>query len=97
MNIAGKMTADQICQEISGELEDAARGLSGGMLDPEQFRSLVEELERQKLNRHGFKLQSQVIGSIVHFSLRFADTNEVCANMDVNPETGKLVRQKGCR
>lgn len=92
------MTADEICKEISGELESAVRGLSGGVLDPEQFRSLVEELERQKIKRHGFKLQSGVDDDrIVHFTLRFADTGELCSSMDIDPETGKLVTHDACQ
>ncbi len=97
MNIEGKMTADDVCREIAGELEDAARGLSGGMLRAEEFRALVEELERQKLKRHGFKLHSEVSGRLVHFSLRFADTEELCSSMDVDPETGILNTQHACK
>lgn len=91
------MTAGEICKEISDELEDAACGLSGGGLSPEQFRSLVEELERQKLKRHGFKLNSSISEDrIVHFSLRFADTGELCASMNVDPMTGKFTTQHAC-
>lgn len=99
MNIEGKMTAEEVCEEISGELEDAARGLSGGILSAEQFRSLVVELERQKIKRHGYKLLSSISeDQIVHFALRFADTDELCSTMDVDPETGKLVaHHHGCK
>ena len=91
------MNHAEICQEISGELEDAARGLSGGVLDPEQFRVLVNTLEDQKLKRFGMKLSSTVTADgVVHFSLRFADTDELCASMDVDPETGKLSTQLAC-
>lgn len=91
------MSHEEICKEISGELEDAARGLSGGVIDPEQFRVLVSILEQQKLKRFGMKLSSTVAADgVVRFSLRFADTDELCASMDVDPETGKLTTQIAC-
>src|ERR1043165_3173117 len=97
MNIDRKMNADEVCKEISDELEEAARGLSGGTLNSEQFRALLEELERQKLKRYGFQLSSAVSEDrIVHFSLRFADTEELCSSMDVDPETGKIHTQHAC-
>lgn len=92
-----KMEHDEVCKEISGELEDMARWLSGGQLGPEQFRQSVARLEDRKLRRFGLKLSS-VVGEdgIVHFTLRFADTGELCASMDVDPMTGKLATQLGC-
>ena len=91
------MTADEVCKQIAGELAEAARGLSGGILTPEKFRLLVEDLERQHLKRHGFKLESSVSeGGIVRFRLRFGDTGEVCASMTVDPQTGKMVTHFGC-
>ena len=81
----------EICKEIAGELEDMARWLSGGALSPGQLRSLLNTLEKKKLERFGMKLSSEVsINGVVHFSLRFAETDELCASMDVNPMTGKL-------
>ncbi len=87
----------EICREISGELEDAARGLAGGVLSPGQFRILVETLEMKKLTRFGFKLSSRASeDGLVHFSLRFADSGDLCSSMEVNPETGKLFTQHAC-
>lgn len=92
------MDHEQVCQEISGELQDMARWLSGGGLSPEQFRLGLTRLEDRKLKRFGLKLGSSVSeDGVVHFSLRFADTEELCASMDVNPVTGKLTIQPGCR
>jgi hypothetical protein len=55
-------------------------------------------VEEQKLKRFGMKLNSTVAADgVVHFSLRFADTDELCASMDVDPETGKLSTQLACR
>lgn len=94
MNSGKKLTDDEICKEIAGELEAAARGLSGGVLSPDRFRRVVEELERQNFKRHGFKLSSSVTDErVVHFTLRFTDTDELCASMDVDPMTGKLRTQ----
>lgn len=87
----------EICREISGELEDMARWLSGGKLSPEQFRLAVMRLEHRKLQRFGLKLSSTVSSDrVVHFSLRFAETDELCASMDVDPMTGKLAMQMTC-
>ena len=91
-------TAEDACKEISTELENAARALSRRLIHPEQFRVLLETVERQTLKRHGFKLSSRVFDAgTVHFTLRYADTSEVCASMDVDPETGALVKQQGCQ
>ena len=89
-------TAEDVCKEISAELEDAARSLARRFIHPEQFRAMVEGVERQSLKRHGFKLSSSISESgTVHFTLRHGDTDEVCASMDVDPETGSLVRREG--
>ena len=91
------MNPDEICKEISGELQDVARWLSGGELGPEQFRQLVAHLEARKLKRHGFKLSSSVSeDGVVHFSLRFAESDNLCASMDVDPMTGELRVQRTC-
>ncbi len=87
----------EICKEIAGELEDMARWLSGGELSPGQFRSLLNALEKKKLERFGMKLSSEIsIDGVVHFSLRFAENDELCASMDVDPITGKLTTQLAC-
>lgn len=93
-----KTDHEQVCAEISGELQDMARWLSGGGLGPEQFRLGLTRIESQKLQRYGLKLSSSVSeDGVVHFSLRFADTEELCASMDVDPVTGKLTVQPACR
>ena len=90
-------TAEEVCKEISGELEEAARSLARRLIVPELFRAMVENVERQTLKRHGFKLSSSISESgVVHFTLRYADTNEICTSMDVDPETGSLVKREGC-
>jgi hypothetical protein len=88
---------DDICQEISGELEDTARWLSGGQLSPEQFRLAVTHMEYRKHQRFGLQLSSFVSDDgVVHFSLRLADTGELCASMDIDPTTGSLAMQTVC-
>lgn len=84
-------------REIAGELQDVARWMSGDGMSPERFRVAVTMLEKQKLLRHGLTLSSEISeGPTVHFSLRFADTGELCASMDVNPETGDSELQIAC-
>ena len=93
-----KLDHDQVCKEISGELQDMAGWLAGGGLSPEQFRLGLTRLEDQKLKRFGLKLSSFVSeDGEVHFSLRFSDTDELCASMDVDSATGKLAMQPACR
>ena len=88
---------DEICDEISGELQDMARWLSGGELSPEQFRLAISRLEDRKLKRFGLKLTSSVSKNhLVHFTLRFANTGDFCASMDVDPETGRMDVQRSC-
>jgi hypothetical protein len=89
--------ACQICKEMSGELKDLVGWLSGGELNPAQFAATVMMLEKSKLLRYGLKLSSAISKEhMVHFSLRFADTDELCASMDVNPQTGRIDVQLAC-
>ncbi len=91
------MTHEEICAEIAEDLESMARWLSSGELSPGQFRSLLGVLERKKLERFGMKLASSIsVGGVVHFTLRFADTGELCATMDVDPIGGKLSTKLAC-
>ncbi len=91
------MNPAEICNELAGELEDMARWLSGGGLGPGQFRSLLNTLEKKKLERFGMKLSSAIsIDGVVHFTLRFMETDELCASMDVDPVSGKLSTQLAC-
>ena len=86
-----KPTPDAICHEISGELIDMARWLAGSELSPEQFRLALSRWEDGKLKRFGLKLSSSVSEKgIVHFTLRFAHTDEFCASMDVEPASGAM-------
>ena len=92
------LSHEEICEELSGELEDMARWLSKGGLSPGQFRSLLSTLEKGKLERFGMKLSSTVsIQGVVHFSLRFEENDELCASMEVDPITGKLFTQLACK
>jgi len=90
-------TPEAICLEISGEVQDMARWLSGGGLSPEQFRLGLSRLEARKLKRFGLTLTSAVSeDSIVHFTLRFAATGDFCASMNVDPATGAMTVQHSC-
>jgi hypothetical protein len=74
-----------------------AKWLSRGDLSPGQFRSLLNTLEKKKLERFGMKLSSTVsIDGVVHFTLRFVEADELCASMDVDPIAGKLTTQLAC-
>jgi hypothetical protein len=85
---------DTACTEISGEVAEMARWLAGSQLTPQQLRLALAEMERRKLERHGFALRSAVSEkSHVKFSLRFADSGELCASLDVDPVTGEVTVQ----
>ena len=85
---------ETICHEIAEELRDVAGWMSGGVMNPEQFRAAVAGFEARKLAINGLTLSSAVSArGIVHFSLRHADTGELCASLDVNPKTGKSEMQ----
>jgi hypothetical protein len=91
------LTSDEICKELSSELRDMARWLSGGGLSPEQFRLGLSRLEDRKLKRFGLKISSSVSKNmIVHFTLRFAATEEFCSSMNVDSRTGKITTQHAC-
>ena len=92
------MNHEEVCHEISDELQDMARWLSGDGLSPDQYRLGLVRLEEQKLKRFGLKLSSVVSeDGVVHFSLHFSDDGELCVSMDVDPVTGKLTTQPACR
>lgn len=87
----------ELCWEMAGELRDIASWLADGELSPEQFAHMVSAFEKRKLTRLGFTLSSALSeDSIVHFSLRFADSGDLCASMDVNPKTGDIEVQPAC-
>jgi hypothetical protein len=87
----------ELCKEIAGELEDMAHWLSGRNLSLEQFRLDLTKLEAQKVECFGMKLSSLISEHrVVRFTLRFAETGELCARMDVDPITGKLSTQFAC-
>ena len=71
--------------------------LAGAGLSPEQYRLGLTRLEERKLKRFGLKLSSSVSEEgVVHFTLRFAETEELCASMDVDPATGAVSVQPTC-
>lgn len=81
-------------RELSDELQDTARWLSGGGLSPEQFRWGVTLLKDRKLQRFGLKITSGVSGDgLVHFTLRFAASGEFCSSMNVDSATGEITTQ----
>lgn len=85
------MKPEQACQEMSDELEDAARWLTAGGLSLRQFRMLLDIVGRRKLNGSGLKLHGFVSGDGgVHFTLRSGACDALCRVMDVDPQTGKL-------
>ena len=92
-----RCSADALCREISGELVDITSWLSEGELTPDQFRHTVSALEARKLQRHGFRLTTAVgEAGIVHFSLRFAGNDELCASLDIDPRSGRFTIQRAC-
>jgi len=87
----------EICREITGELQDVASWFSGDGMTPEQFRRSVETFEAAKLRRFGFRLRSEVSKEgRVHFSLCDAKSGELCASVNVNPETGDFKVKYAC-
>jgi hypothetical protein len=87
----------RVCREIAGELQDLLGWLAGGDLTPEQYRCTVAMLQQRKLRRYHMQLDSAVSeGDMVHFSLRFVNSGELCASMDVNCKTGDTEVQLAC-
>ena len=65
--------------------------LAGGTMDPDRFRLAVETLEARKVARFGFRLASDVaFDGTARFTLRFADTEEICTVLQVDPLTGEI-------
>ena len=92
-----KMNREEIWKDLSGDREELVLCLSNGDISIRLFHALLDTLQKSKLHETGMKLSSSVseVG-VVHFSLRFADTDEVCASIDVDPATGKLTNQLAC-
>lgn len=86
-----------LCREMSAELSDIVSWLADGELSPEQFAATVLDFEKRKLARLGFSLTSAISsGLLVHFSLRFTATGQLCASMDADPHTGSFEIQSAC-
>ena len=91
------MNSEGVCKEIGGELQDMAGWLAGGELSPEEYRRWVTMMEERKLKNFGLKLNSSVSeDKMVHFTLRFVETDELCLSMDVDPFTGAMTVQPTC-
>lgn len=83
--------------EIAEEVGDSAGWLAGGGLSPEDFIRTLTTLEARKLARFGLTMSSASSeGTMVHFSIRFTDSGELCASMDVDIETGDVSIQAAC-
>jgi hypothetical protein len=92
-----RLTHEEICEEITSEVMDMAGWLSGGDLSPEQFRLALARLENRKLQRFGLNLTSSTSKEgVVHCTLRFVETGEFCASMDIDPITGDMTVQRAC-
>jgi len=88
---------EEVCKEISAEVQDMARWLAGDDMSPEQFRLGLARLEERKLKRFGLKLSSSTSeNGLVHFTLRFEENDEFCASMNVDPSTGSMTVQHSC-
>ena len=84
------MKPEATCHEMTEEFREVAGWWAGGGLAPEQYRALVAEFEARKMARHGLRLSSATSADgLVHFTLRQADTGELCARVEVDPRTGK--------
>jgi hypothetical protein len=87
----------ELCAEIADEVREVASWLASGRLNPEQFRAAVVTLEAAKVKRFGFALDSREDeGGRTAFSLRFADTREVCSTLVFDPATTELTVQQVC-
>lgn len=89
-------THEELCHELTGELADMVTWLADADMTPENFARTISVFEARKLQRFGFKLNSSVSHQHVHFSLRRADSGELCASMDVDPTTGEMTIQHTC-
>jgi hypothetical protein len=90
-------TPCETCHEISAEVMDMAGWLSGGDLSPEQFRLALARMEHRKLKRFGLAMTTSTSGAgMVHVTLRFEETGEFCASMDIDPITGDTTIQRAC-
>jgi hypothetical protein len=81
--------------ELVAELIDACSWLADSQTTPDEFRRTVVAYESRKLTRLGYLLDSAVTPTgVVQFSLRIAETGELCASLDVDPVTGDLTMQQ---
>ena len=93
-----RLTHDEVCEEITGELMDMAGWLAGDDLSPDHFRLALSRMEERKIRRFGLTMSSGTSSSgLVHFTLRFTDTGEFCSSMDIDPTTGEMTVQRCCR
>lgn len=81
--------------ELVAELIDACGWLADSQSTPEEFRRTVVAFEKRKHARLGYTLSS-ALGpqGLVQFSLRHAASGDLCASLDVDPITGRVVVQQ---
>src|SRR3954471_2180287 len=75
--------AGNLCAEIAGEVRDMAIALFIGRLSPPLFQKAVVTMESAKVQRFGFRLNSERMAcgnSRLH--LRDADSGRSCATFD---------------
>jgi hypothetical protein len=88
---------NDVCHEMLGELKNIATWLAKEKLTPREFTTAVANFEAKKLGRFGLKLTSAVSENrLAHFTLRFVNSGELCASMDIDPATGEMIIQPGC-
>lgn len=89
--------AKEVCEEIAGEVRDIASWLADGRLTRDQFTSAVLTLEEAKVKRFGFTLTGlNFADGKTRFDLRFADTRELCACLNFDPDSGELTVSHHC-
>ena len=89
--------AKQVCDEIAGEVRDIASWLAGGSLSPDQFTTAVLTLEEAKIKRFGFTLTAlNYADGRTSFDLRWAETKDLCARLNFDPDTGELTVSHHC-
>jgi hypothetical protein len=90
------MKPEQVFDEMTGDLEDAARWFSAGGLNEREFDALLDILGKRKLNGSGLRLGGFRAGDGgIHFTLRTA-SDAICVIMEFDPGTGKVSARSPC-
>ncbi|HEX8312875.1 MAG TPA: hypothetical protein VF614_16245 [Chthoniobacteraceae bacterium] len=94
-NMLNTIKAEMVCKIVSKTLHDLAVRYSEGAVSEEDFVTSLLLLEEEHVTPFGLILTAtNTIDDWTHFALKIAETRQICAAFEFNPETGVFRRSQ---